>query len=127
MTSQNPDKQRPASNDAQVNVPSIVQHVDPKQIKQFVTQIKSAEQQVGEHIVKALQDDETVAVLTTVVVGGDGGQHIVSAALDPSILQQVQHLLRDAQSQRDEEIPCIGFHCLLKRKDQAKEETDKSS
>ena len=127
MTSQNPDKQPPDSNDAQANLPSIVQHVDRKQIKQFVTQIKSAEQQVGEHIVKALQDDETVAVLTTVVVGGDGGQHIVSAALDPGILQQVQHLLRDAQSQRDEEIPCVGFHCLLKRKGQLKEETDKSS
>lgn len=126
MTSQNPDKQRPASSDAQANLPSIVQHVDPKQIKQFVTQIKSAEQQVGEHIVKALQDDETVAVLTTVVVGGDGGQHIVSAALDPKILQQVQHLLRDAQSQRHEEIPCIGFHCLLKRKDQDDEATEKS-
>ena len=68
-----------------------------------------------------------MAVLTTVVVGGDGGQHIVSAALDPGILQQVQHLLRDAQSQRDEEIPCVGFHCLLKRKDQGKKETDKSS
>lgn len=127
MTSQNPDKQRPDSNDAQANLPSIVQHVDRKQIKQFITRIKSAEQQVGEHIVKALQDDETVAVLTTVVVGGDGGQHIVSAALDPEILQQVQHLLRDAQSQRDEEIPCIGFHCLLKRKDQDKQKTDKSS
>ncbi len=127
MTSSNQDNQRPASNDAQAIVPSIVQHVDRKQIKQFVTQIKSAEQQVGEHIVKALQDDETVAVLTTVVVGGDGGQHIVSAALDPGILQQVQHLLRDAQSQRDEEIPCVGFHCLLKRKDRGKKETDKSS
>ncbi len=127
MTSSNQDKQRPASNDAQANLPSIVQHVDRKQIKQFITQIKSAEQQVGEHILKALQDDETVAVLTTVVVGGAGGQHIVSAALDPGILQQVQHLLRDAQSQRDEEIPCIGFHCLLKRKDQGKEGTDKSS
>ncbi len=127
MTSSNQDKQQPDSNDAQANLPSIVQHVDRKQIKQFITRIKSAEQQVGEHIVKALQDDETVAVLTTVVVGGDGGQHIVSAALDPGILQQVQHLLRDAQSQRDEEIPCIGFHCLLKRKDQDKQKTDKSS
>ncbi len=127
MTSSNQDKQRPASNDAQANVPSIVEHVDPKQIKQFITKIKSAEQQVGEHIVRALQDDETVAVLTTVVAGGDGGQHIVSAALDPEILQQVQHLLREAQSQRDEEIPCVGFHCLLKRKDQDEEETDKSS
>ncbi len=127
MTSQNPDKQQPASNDAQANVPSIVQHVDRTQIKQVITRIQSAEQQVGEHIVKALQDDETVAVLSTVVVGGDVGQHIVSAALDPGILQQVQHLLRDAQSQRDEEIPCIGFHCLLKRKDHDKQETDKSS
>ncbi len=126
MTSQNPREQQPASDDANDPALSVVQRVDPNQIKQFVTQIKSAEQQVGEHIVNALQDDGTVAVLTTVVVGGEGGQHIVSAGLDPEMLQQVQQLLRDAESQRDEEIPCIGFHCLLQRKDRTEKRDDEA-
>ena len=99
------------------NLPAVIHDVDTNQIRQFVTRIKSAEQQIGEHIITALQADGTVAVLTAVVVGPDGGQRIVSAALDPNILQQVQLLLADAQTQRDEEIPCIGFHCLLKRKE----------
>ena len=99
------------------NLPAVIHDVDTNQIKQFVTQIKSAEQQIGEHILTALLDDGTVAVLTAVVVWADGGQRIVSAALDPNMLQQVQQLLADAQTQRDEEIPCIGFHCLLKRKE----------
>ncbi len=99
------------------NLPAVIHDVDTKQIRQFVTRIKSAEQQIGEHIITALQADGTVAVLTAVVVGPDGGQRIVSAALDPNILQQVQLLLADAQTQRDEEIPCVGFHCLLKRKE----------
>ena len=99
------------------NLPAVTHDVDASQIKQFVTRIKSAEQQIGEHILTALQEDGTVAVLTAVVVGADGGQLIVSAALDPNMLQQVQLLLADAQTQRNEEIPCVGFHCLLKRKE----------
>ncbi len=100
------------------DLPAVTTHVDSNQIKQFVTQIKSAEHQIGEHILTALQDPETVAVLTAVVVGTDGTQSIVSAALEPEILEQVQRLLRDAEDKRDEEVPCIGFHCLLKRKDE---------
>ena len=99
------------------NLPAVIHDVDTNQIKQFVTQIKSAEQQIGEHILTALQDDGTVAVLTAVVVWADGGQRIISAALDPYMLQQVQVMLADAQTQRNEEIPCVGFHCLLKRKE----------
>ncbi len=101
------------------DLPAVTNRVDANQIKQFVTQIKSAERQIGEHILTALQDPETVAVLTAVVAGTDGTQSIVSAALDPRILKEVQRLLRDAENQRDEEIPCVGFHCLLKRKDEA--------
>ena len=100
------------------DLPAVTTRVDGNQIKQFATQIKSAEHQIGEHILTALQDPETVAVLTAVVVGTDGTQSIVSAALEPEILEQVQRLLRDAEDKRDEEVPCIGFHCLLKRKDE---------
>ena len=101
------------------DMPAVTNHVDGSQLKQFVTRIKTAEQQVGEHILTALQDPDTVAVLTAVVVGSDGTQAVVSAALDPEMLQQVQELLHTAEEQRDEEVPCVGFHCLLKKKDEA--------
>ena len=98
------------------NLPVVAQEVDSDQIKHFVTQIRSAEHQVGEHIINALQDPDTVAVLTTVVVGPEGGQHIVSAALDPETLEEVQKMLLKAEAERSEETPCIGFHCYVKRK-----------
>ncbi len=98
------------------NLPAVVQDVDTNQIKQFITQIRSAEQQVGEHIITALQDPDTVAVLTTVVIGPEGGQHIVSAGLDPETLEEVQNMLVKAEKDRHEDIPCVGFHCFLKRK-----------
>ncbi len=95
-----------------------VTNQDSGQLMQFVTQIKSAEHQMGEHIITALQDPNTVAVLTA-IVAGPGGQALVSAALDPDMLEQVQTILHHAEQKRTEEIPCVGFHCLLKRKDEA--------
>ncbi len=90
--------------------------VDPKQLQHFVTRIKNAEQQVGEHILRALQHDDTVAVLTTVMIGADGSQQIVSAALDPDRMAQVNEILQTAQQQREPQEPCFGFHCLVKPK-----------
>ncbi len=107
------------------NLPAVTQEVDSDQIKHFVTQIRSAEHQVGEHIINALQDPDTVAVLTTVVVGPEGGQHIVSAALDPETLDEVQKMLLKAEAERSEERPCVGFHCFIKRK--TKEEANGDS
>ena len=95
----------------------VVEHVDSQQLQHFVTTVKSAEQQVGENIIQALQHDGTVAVLTTVVAGHDGQQHVVSAALKPELMQQVQDLLHQAQLEREGEEPCVGFHCLVKPKD----------
>ena len=112
----------PEGND---NLPAVVQDVDTNQIKQFITQIRSAEHQVGEHIITALQDPDTVAVLTTVVIGPQGGQHIVSAGLDPETLEEVQKMLVKAEEDRHEDIPCVGFHCFLKRK--PKKEADGDS
>lgn len=107
------------------NLPAVVRDVDTNQIKQFITQIRSAEHQVGEHIINALQDPDTVAVLTTVVIGPKGGQHIVSAGLDPETLEEVQKMLVKAEEDRHEDIPCVGFHCFLKRK--PKKEADGDS
>ncbi len=94
----------------------VRRHVDSSKIRQFVTHIKSAVRQVGEHIIEALADDSTVAVLTTVVIGPDGGQRIVSAGLDPEMMLEVQKILLNAQEEREEEIPCVGFHCYLKNR-----------
>ncbi len=114
----------PEGND---NLPAVVQDVDTKQIKQFITQIRSAEHQVGEHIIAALQDPDTVAVLTTVVIGPQGGQVIVSAGLDPETLQDVQNMLAKAQQARSEDIPCVGFHCFVKHKPKATEDDDSTT
>jgi hypothetical protein len=88
--------------------------VDKAQIAQFVTAIKNAEQQVGEHIIRALQHEDTVAVITTVAMGPDGQQRVISAALSPERMQQVQEILQAAEDEREEEEPCVGFHCLVK-------------
>lgn len=93
----------------------VVEKVDVQQLQHFVSTIKTAEQQVGENIIQALQHDGTVAVLTTVVMGPDG-QRIVTAALKPEMMQQVQELLMEASEERIDEEPCVGFHCLVKPK-----------
>lgn len=94
----------------------VVEKVDASQLQHFVTTIKSAEQQVGENIINALGHDGTVAVLTTVVMGQDGQQRVVTAALNPQVMSQVQKLLMTAKEEREEEEPCVGFHCLIKPK-----------
>lgn len=86
-------------------------------IAQFVTTIRNPEAQIGQHIIQALQHDDTVAVLTTVALGADGQQRIVSVALDPERMKQVQEMLTAAEEEREEEEPCIGFHCLIKPKE----------
>jgi len=105
--------EQPAGDDEQ---PQVTQHVDEQQIKQFVTPLKTFEQQIGEHVLRALQAEDTVAVITAVVTGSDGQQRVVSAALDPTLMMQVQQLLGSAAEQREEEIPCLGFHCYIDRK-----------
>ncbi len=99
------------------NMPAVTNQ-DAGQLRQFVTQIRSYEHQIGAHIITALQDPNTVAVITA-IVAGPTGQALVSAALDPDMLEQVQKIVHNAEVKRDEEVPCIGFHCLLKRKDEA--------
>ncbi len=96
--------------------PPQVQNATSAEIARFVTTIKNAEQQIGEHVVAALQHADTVAVLTTVVVGIDGQRHIVSAALNPSKMAEINQLLQSAAEERQDEELCFGFHCLLKPK-----------
>lgn len=106
----------------QANAPSKaeegqVQNATPQQVSHFVTSIKDVHQQVGEHVIGALQQPNTVAVITSVVVGPGGKQHIVSAALDPQKAALVNQLIAGAKQQRREETQCVGYHCLLAPKE----------
>lgn len=114
------------SNNAPI-APKVVERVDAGQLQHFVTTIKTAEQQVGENIISALQHDGTVAVLTTVVMGQDGKQRVISAALDPNMMSEVQKLLQSAQETREEEEPCVGFHCLMKPKTNGQSDSTEGS
>jgi len=87
-----------------------------KQVARFVSKVKNLDQQIGEHVLAALQHSDTVAVLTTVVIGPSGEQHIVSASLSPEKMSQVNQLLEEARDQREEDEVCYGFHCLIKQK-----------
>lgn len=95
---------------------TVSQNATSQQVAQFVSRIKNIEQQVGEHVVQALQHADTVAVLTTIVVGPSGDQHIVSAALSPTKMAQINQLLQEAVEERIDDEICLGFHCLLKAK-----------
>lgn len=92
------------------------QDQQPLPIAQFITTIRNPEAQVGQHIIQALQHEDTVAVLTTVAIGPDGQQRIISAALNPERMQQVQEILSAAEAEREPEEPCVGFHCLINPK-----------
>lgn len=109
----------------QANVVRPADQVDKNQMTQFVTTIKNAEEQVGEHIIRALQHADTVAVITTVAVGPDGQQRVISAALNPERMQQVQEILQSAEQERVDEEPCVGFHCLIKSKVDGSDEADR--
>jgi hypothetical protein len=94
----------------------VVEHPDRQQLRQFVTTIRNAEQQVGEHIIQALSSEGTVAVLTMVTGNQNGQQQIVSAAIGPEMMIQIRDLLSSAEKQRQVDEPCLGYHCLVRPK-----------
>ncbi|TWU08225.1 hypothetical protein [Stieleria varia] len=121
MSEPSPESSPPESTSPESTSPGQGVQVTPtgeqkKQIAQFITTIKNPAQQVGEHIIAALQHDDTVAVITTVAMGPDGQQRVISAALDPARMQQVQEILQAAEDERVPEEPCVGFHCLINPK-----------
>ncbi len=106
---------RESDSEEQPSTP-MAQNASSQQVARFVSKIKNLDQQIGEHVVQALQHADTVAVLTTIVVGPSGDQHIVSAALNPTKMAQINELLQEAVEERIDDEICLGFHCLLKPK-----------
>jgi hypothetical protein len=92
---------------------SKTENSEPEGIPTFVTPIQPIAKQVGDHVMGALSDEKTVAVLTT-ITGSSAGQQVISIPLTAEHLQQVHILIEDIHvSNEPERIPCVGFHCLL--------------
>ena len=92
-------------------------------LAKFVTKLAPLEEQVGVHVITALQHPNTFAVLTTVATGGGGGQQVVSIALDADRFEQIQKLLAAAPKERKRRVRCVGFHCHFEDDDPADDES----
>ena len=89
----------------------------------FVTKLLTIERQVGEHVLIALEQPETVAVLTT-VASGIRNDRVVSVPLSREQVEDITSILAKAQEEPDEEddSPTIGFHVVLDGTDTEEEE-----
>ncbi len=97
-------------------------------LKHFVSELKSIEDQVGQHVIAALKHEGTVAVLTAVLPGaGSSGERIASVPLDQELWIQVQELLTTAGEEQAQDVQCIGFHCVLQDRQRAAEDEKKKS
>jgi 4-hydroxy-3-methylbut-2-en-1-yl diphosphate synthase IspG/GcpE len=84
-------------------------------IKSFVTDLKPIEEQVGEHILTALTQPNTAAILTS-IVPGLGKDRVASIPITHQQLRMIQQLLQQEQrlaitEERsiEEEERSIGF------------------
>ena len=119
-----PETTPPTPDPAEGQMVPAGQEPDGEVLPQFVTRLVSVEQQVGMHTIAALQHPEIVAVISTVAAGPDGSQHIMSVGLDPETLSHVQELLNNAQEEKTQRVPCVGFQCVLEDRKRAVEEKD---
>ncbi len=95
-------------------------------LKHFVSELKSIEDQVGQHVINALKHEGTVAVLTA-VLPSPSGERIASVPLDQALWTQVQDLLMSAGEEQTQDVPCIGFHCVLQDRQREAEAEKKKS
>ncbi len=90
----------------------------------FVTPLQPIAGQVGEHVLTALEDDETVAVLTT-ITGSSAGQQVISIPLTTDHLERVHGLIEEIHiSDEPERVPCVGFHCFIDQDESEKINND---
>ncbi|MEL6341773.1 MAG: hypothetical protein AAFV53_01475 [Myxococcota bacterium] len=83
----------------------------PQGLVQMVTPLQSLNEQVGHHVLQALQQPNSVALLST-IVPGVGQDRVVSVPLTPQQFQAVQGLLMQLMS--PQQLPpmmrrAIGF------------------
>ena len=75
-------------------------------------------EQIGRNVMAALNDPDSVAVLTT-VVAGLGADRVVSVGLTPQQMHDVGILLQEIEGEDEEtaqdEQRCIGFQCQVSK------------
>ena len=80
----------------------------------LVTPLHPIDRQVGEHVLTAMEHEDTVAVLTT-ITGSKGGPQVISIPLNQEHLSKVHALIEEIhESDEPEHVPCVGFHCFIK-------------
>lgn len=104
----------------------------PDANEHYVTMIRSVERQVGEHVLAALNDDDAVAAITT-LVPGVRNDRIVSMPLDRDQIQAIQGILEQARAEAESAVDeepgrhegFLGFHTIL-QPDRQHDATDDS-
>ena len=75
-------------------------------------------EQIGRNVMAALDDPDSVAVLTT-VVPGVGADRVVSVGLTPQQMHDVGILLQEIEEEDEDaaqdEQRCIGFQCQVSK------------
>ena len=105
---------------------------DSEETRHHVTRLQSIERQVGDHVLKALADDDAVAVLTT-IAPGVRHDRVVSLPLSRMQVEAIRGILDQAeeeaaQADQDEQGDgrregFLGFHTVLEQA----EDPDQSS
>jgi len=85
---------------------------------EYVSDLSTLRDQVGEHVMNALSDEDNVAVLSTVLVDRMGQQRILSIGLDAQMLSRVRDMVMSKREEKTQRIPCVGFHCFLEDHDE---------
>ena len=85
---------------------------------EYVSDLSTLRDQVGEHVMNALSDEDNVAVLSTVLVDRMGQQRILSIGLDAKMLSRVRDMVMSKREEKTQRIPCVGFHCFLEDPDE---------
>jgi len=94
-----------------------IEETEEEGVPHFITPLHPIANQVGEHVLSALDHEETVAVLTT-VTGSKHGQQVISVPLTAEQVQKVHGFIEEIhKSDEPERIPCVGFHCVLDREE----------
>ena len=91
--------------------------------KQYITNLRSVERQIGEHVLELLADPEHIATLT-IVIPGVGTARVASIPLTREELGEVEQLLVKIEAGEPTRVPCVGFHCRLKDADKKEERRD---
>jgi hypothetical protein len=80
----------------------------------LITELSPITQQVGSHVLNALQEDNCVAVISTIVPGFPTDR-VVSVPLNSSQMAEVGAILNEVADEPDgpDDRPCIGFQCRL--------------